>query len=490
MRTVKLLFATLLAAVAAVVVPLALEEPQPAAAWENGLARTPPMGWNNWNSFGCGVNETLVKETVDVMVADGWRDAGYEYVNVDDCWSTKSRNAAGNLVADPVKFPSGMKALADYVHARGMKFGIYADAGTMTCAEYPGSYGHERVDAALFASWGVDYIKYDNCYKPANVTAESRYRAMRDAIIATGRPMALSLCNWGQESPWNWGPSVGNLWRTTGDITPNWSVVMSIFDKNVPLAFAAKPGAWNDPDMLEVGAKLSSGDTGLTYDEARSHFSLWAIMAAPLIAGADLRTLPANMKAIYLNREVIAINQDPLGEQARTTYADAGETILVKPLANGDRVVALFNRSGTAQSVSTTANYMGMPVSSGYTVTDLWTGQVTTTTGAIGRTVKPHETVLLRVKADTPGQSGWTRSLVGKQSGKCLDDPDSSTANGTQVVIWGGCHGGVNEQWTYTSSKQLQVMGKCLDAAPNAAAGTRLQLWDCNGGANQRWTVG
>ncbi|MEU4426327.1 ricin-type beta-trefoil lectin domain protein [Actinoplanes sp. NPDC024001] len=505
MRRTKLwrvLAAGLLAVTAGLAAPVLAEPAKPALAWDNGLALTPPMGWNTWNTFECDISEDLVRETADLMVAEGWLAAGYNYVNLDDCWSAKQRDSSGNLVADPVRFPSGIKALADYVHAKGMKFGIYADNGTRTCAGYPGSHGFETRDAALFASWDVDYIKYDNCAFPADADGnplephQVRYKRMQDAIIATGRPMILAICEWGQSHPWNWGPSVGNLWRTTGDIQPWWGRIDHIYRLNVPAAWAAKPGAWNDPDMLEIGSTPWPDRPALTYDEMRSHFSLWAMMNAPLIAGADLRNLPADLKAIHLNRDVIAINQDPLGEQARQIYVGGTENlvygerhVLVKPLANGDRVVALFNRSDTTQSMSTTANYLSLPASSQYTVTDLWSKQVTTTTGAISRTVKPHETVLLRVRANTPGPGGWTRQLVSKSSGKCLDDPNSSTGNNTEVIIY-ACTNGVNEQWTYTPGKQLQVMGKCLDAYNRGTTpNTRVVLYTCNGQANQQWNV-
>ena len=305
MRRVLAVLATAIAAVG-------LVSPAAPTPWKTGSRRTPPMGWNTWNTFECNINETLVKQTTDLMVSSGMRDRGYTYVNLDDCWMTRNRDAAGNLVADPAKFPSGLKALGDYIHARGMKFGIYESAGTETCQHYPGSLGHEQTDANSYASWGVDYLKYDNCGSPGGETQQDyvrRYSAMRDALKATGRPIAYSICEWGNFSPSTWAPDVGNLWRTTGDITNNWGSIDSIYRQNVGLASAAKPGAWNDPDMLEVG-------DGMDFQEDRAHFTLWAAMAAPLIAGADLRSASVATFSTYLNGDVIAVDQDPLGKQA------------------------------------------------------------------------------------------------------------------------------------------------------------------------------
>ncbi|MCU1659327.1 MAG: agaA, partial [Pseudonocardiales bacterium] len=314
--------------------PFAVASAGPAMAVGNGLAQTPPLGWNDWNAFGCNVSEALVEQTADAMVAGGMRDAGYTYVNIDDCWLTHSRDAAGNLVPDPVKFPHGIRAVADYVHARGLKLGIYEDAGTATCAGFPGSLGHETQDARLFASWTVDYLKYDNCNNNG-IDPVQRYTAMRDALAASGRAIVYSLCNWGENAPWNWGPATGNLWRTTGDIADNWGSMLGIFRANVDHAFAAAPGGWNDPDMLEVG------NGGMTDTEYRSHFTLWAAMAAPLIAGTDLRNASAATRAIYLNKAVIAVDQDSLGEQARQIFTDGTRHVLVKRLSGGDRAVVL-----------------------------------------------------------------------------------------------------------------------------------------------------
>jgi regulation of enolase protein 1 (concanavalin A-like superfamily) len=370
----------------------------PAVALDNGLAQTPPMGFNDWNAFHCNVDEQLIKQTADFFVSSGLKDAGYNYVNIDDCWLEKTRSADGHLVPDHVKFPDGIKGTADYVHSRGLKLGIYEDAGTMTCAKYPGSYGHETTDAQDFADWGVDYLKYDNCnLVPGTGDTQQeyidRYKRMRDALAATGRPIVFSLCEWGNFQPWTWGADVGNLWRTTGDISDNWSKLLSIVHQNMPLAKAAKPGAWNDPDMLEVG------NGGMTDTEYRTHFSLWAEMASPLLIGTDLRkATPATMN-ILENKEVIAVDQDTLGVQGSVISSDGGKDVFVKPLANGDKAVALFNETDTSQTITTSAHDAGLSSTPAYALRDLWTHQTTETAGSIKATVPAHGTVMYRVSA-------------------------------------------------------------------------------------------
>src|SRR3989440_5231501 len=270
------------------------------------------MGFNNWNSTRCKAdfNESMVKSIADIFVSSGLQAAGYRYVNLDDCWAETKRDSGGHLVPSHVRFPHGIKSLADYVHGKGLKFGIYTSAGTHTCnkAGFPGALGHEQQDANTFASWGVDYLKYDNCNNQG-VDAQQRYKAMRDALAKSGRPIAYSICEWGQNKPWTWAAPVGNLWRTTGDISDKWSSMIGKAQTNRGLAQYAGPGHWNDPDMLEVGnGKLS--DT-----EYRSHFSLWAMMAAPLLIGTDLRKASAATFSILENPDVIAVDQDPLGKQ-------------------------------------------------------------------------------------------------------------------------------------------------------------------------------
>jgi alpha-galactosidase len=391
----KLVAATAaLSTVASAVVTLAVVTAAPAQALENGLARTPPMGFNNWNTTHCRAefNEKMVMDMADIFVSRGLKDAGYEYVNIDDCWAKTSRNAQGNLEPDPVRFPRGIKFVADYVHSKGLKFGIYTSAGTKTCntAGFPGGLNNEQRDANLFASWGVDYLKYDNCNNQG-VDARQRYTKMRDALAATGRPIVFSICEWGQNQPWTWAQNVGNLWRTTGDINDSYTKMVDIFKKNLPLAQYAKPGAWNDPDMLEVG------NGGMTPTEYRSHFSLWAIMAAPLLIGADLRKVNNENFTTLLNKDVIAVDQDALGIQGKQISLSANKYVISKPLSNGDYAVALFNNNSSAQTISTTASAIGIGSSSSYNLKDLWSKTTRTTTGAISASVPAHGTVMYRV---------------------------------------------------------------------------------------------
>ncbi|WP_377268239.1 NPCBM/NEW2 domain-containing protein [Peterkaempfera sp. SMS 1(5)a] len=353
------------------------------------------MGFNDWNAFGCDVSEQLIKQTADYFVSSGLKDAGYQYVNIDDCWMTHERDADGRLVPDAVKFPDGIKGTADYVHGLGLKLGIYEDAGTATCAGYPGSLGHETTDAQTFADWGVDYLKYDNCNNKSDGTRQdfvNRYTAMRDALQATGRPIVYSLCEWGQQQPWEWASDIGNSWRTTGDISDNWASMLSILKSNVSLAQYAGPGHWNDPDMLEVG------NGGMTDTEYRSHFSLWSMMDAPLLIGTDLRKASPQTMSILLNKDVIALDQDSLGKQAAVLSSDGGRWVITKELANGDRAVALFNETNQPQHISTTAAALGLPAVKGaYQVRDLWQHADYQSRGTLAATVPAHGTILLRV---------------------------------------------------------------------------------------------
>jgi alpha-galactosidase len=381
--------------VASLVIVAALAVTPAAEALDNGLARTPPMGFNNWNAFGCDVNQQLIEQTADFFVSSGMKDAGYEYVNIDDCWMTHERDARGRLVPDPVKFPDGIAGTAAYVHARGLKLGIYADAGTATCAGFPGSLGHEQIDAQTFADWGVDYLKYDNCNAPPPQTEEyiARYSVMRDALVATGRPIVYSISEWGLTNPWNWAGDVGNLWRTTGDIADNWASLKSIVNQNVPLAPHAKPGAWNDPDMLQIG------NGGMTDTEYRSHFSLWAVMAAPLLAGTDLRAAAPQTMEIYLNDDVIAVDQDPLGVQGAVVSTDGTHLVFAKPLTDGDVAVALFNEGDAPATMSTTAEQVGLDGAPPYTIDDLWSDHTFETADTVAANVPAHGTAMYRVSA-------------------------------------------------------------------------------------------
>lgn len=392
--TAGLLCAAGLAVPAATAAPA---EAPVAPAPADGLALTPPMGFNNWNSTHCRADfdEEMVKGIADLFVTKGLKDAGYQYVNLDDCWALPSRDANGRLVPDPVRFPGGIKAVADYVHAKGLKLGIYSSAGTKTCnsAGFPGALGHEYSDAQQFADWGVDYLKYDNCNNQG-VDARLRYTTMRDALRATGRPIVYSICEWGENKPWEWAGDLGQLWRTTGDISDSWGSMLSILKQNLPLAPYAGPGHWNDPDMLEVG------NGGMTDTEYRSHFSMWSIMAAPLLIGTDLRTASQATFDILGNKEVIAVDQDPLGRQGTVVSSEGGRWVVAKELRDGSRAVALFNESGTAQRISTTARAAGLPDAPGYTLRDLWQHRSYQTAGTVSATVPAHGTVLVRVQAD------------------------------------------------------------------------------------------
>ncbi|GAB2834060.1 hypothetical protein GCM10027091_75090 [Streptomyces daliensis] len=364
---------------------------------KRGLARTPPMGFNNWNATHCRAefNEEMVKGIADIFVEKGLKEAGYEYVNLDDCWALPQRDADGKLVPDPVRFPNGIKAVADYVHSKGLKIGIYTSAGTKTCNRngFPGALGHEESDAQQFADWGIDYLKYDNCNNQG-VPAQERYAAMDKALKKTKRDIVYSICEWGQNKPWEWAAKYGELWRTTGDISDNWGSMLGIMKQNLPLAPYAGPGHWNDPDMLEVG------NGGMTDTEYRTHFSMWSIMAAPLLIGSDLRTATDATYEILGNKEVIAVDQDKLGKQGSVVSSEEGRWVVAKELKGGSRAVALFNESEQEQKISTTAADVGLPEADSYTLRDLWKHEDASSDGTIEATVPAHGTVLLKVSAE------------------------------------------------------------------------------------------
>ncbi|SDY85083.1 alpha-galactosidase [Saccharopolyspora shandongensis] len=375
---------------------LSLAGPAQAAPAEggDGLALTPPMGFNNWNTTHCGpeFNEEMVKGIADIFVEKGLKDAGYEYVNLDDCWALPARDVDGKLVPDPQRFPNGIKAVADYVHSKGLKFGIYTSAGTKTCNVdgFPGGLGHEKSDAQQFADWGVDYLKYDNCNN-WGVDDQKRYTDMANALKETGRPIVYSICEWGENKPWEWAGDLGQLWRTTGDISDSWDSMLSIMKANLELDEYAGPGRWNDPDMLEVG------NGGMTDTEYRTHFSMWSIMAAPLLIGSDLRHADEATMEILGNREVIAVDQDPLGKQGKVISQDGGRWVVSKEMQDGSRVVALFNETDEQVEISTKATDVGLPVADSYTVRDLWKHADSTANGEISADVPAHGTVLVRV---------------------------------------------------------------------------------------------
>ncbi|WP_372744122.1 glycoside hydrolase family 27 protein [Lutibacter sp.] len=311
-----------------------------------GLAQTPPLGWNSWNTFATDINEQLVKDIADKFVTLGLKDAGYEYIVLDDGWMAKERDANGNLVADPVKFPSGIKALADYIHAKGLKFGLYNCAGNTTCAGYPGSRGHEYQDAKLYASWHVDFLKYDWC-NTENINAIGAYTTMGNALIAAGRPIILSICEWGDNEPWKWAGTIGQQWRVTGDIINCWdcevghgswssSGIWKIINMRKDIRKAAGPSNWNDYDMMEVG-------NGMTNAEDRSHFAMWTMLTSPLIMGNDIRSATPETIKTLSNKEVIAVNQDKLGIQGFRFTNENDLEVWIKPIENNAWVISFVN---------------------------------------------------------------------------------------------------------------------------------------------------
>ena len=375
-----------------------------AHALENGLALTPPLGWNSWNKFHCNVSEDLIKSMADGMVASGMKDAGYQYIVIDDCWQV-SRDADGNIVPDPQRFASGMKALGAYIHSKGLKFGIYSDAGEKTCAGRPGSMGHEYQDALSYAKWGVDYLKYDWCHTGKR-NAEEAYATMRDALKASGRPILFSMCDWGTAKPWLWARDTGNQWRTTGDIVDKWQSnrkwpdgsccelgMLDILDLQVGLDSFAGPGHWNDPDMLEVG------NGGMTASEYRAHFSLWCILNAPLIAGNDLRNMSPEIKEILTNKEVIAINQDPLGREGHRVWKDGDLEIWAKPMQDGSRAVLLLNRGAAESEITVPWTALAYPDHLSASVRDLWAHKdLGKFTGKFSAKVPSHDVVVITIK--------------------------------------------------------------------------------------------
>jgi alpha-galactosidase len=368
-------------------------------ALDNGLAKTPPMGWNSWNKFACNVSEELIKQVADAMVTTGMKDVGYQYIVIDDCWQV-DRDSQGNIIPDARRFPSGMKALADYIHSKGLKFGLYSDAGTLTCQKRPGGRGYEFQDARQYAAWGVDYLKYDWC-STGTQNQQASYSIMRDALVKAGRPMVFSLCEWGSSKPWLWARDVGNLWRTTGDIQDCWDCkrdwggmgFVHILDLQNGLESYGGPGHWNDPDMLEVG------NGGMTTTEYRAHFSLWCILAAPLIAGNDIRSMAPEIAELLTNKEVIAVDQDRLGMQGRRVWREGDLEVWARQLADGSRAVALLNRGVTETKISVSWSDIGYPDYLPASVRDLWARKdLGKGAGSFSASVAGHGVVLVRIK--------------------------------------------------------------------------------------------
>lgn len=365
-------------------------------------AQTPPMGWNSWNKFGCNVSEKLIMDMADKMVESGMKDAGYQYVVIDDCWQVE-RDSLGFIQADPDRFPHGMKYLADYIHSKGLKFGLYSCAGSYTCQGRPGSRGHQFQDALMYAKWGVDYLKYDWCSDEGQ-NAQAAYATMSDAIKESGRPIILSICEWGEHEPWKWGKGIGHLWRVTADIRDcyqclfDWGGVgvLNVIDKMADLYPYAGPGHWNDAELLEVG------NGGMTKDEYITHFSMWCMLAAPLMAGNDLTKMDKDTHEILTNKEVIAVDQDPMGEQGRR-FMDMGEKeIWAKPLSNGELAVCFLNRTDIpwkldynwrAQTIYF-ANEVNIHANE-YVIRDLWKHKDIGTTAQNTKTTIPAHGVLM-----------------------------------------------------------------------------------------------
>jgi alpha-galactosidase len=359
---------------------------------DNGLSRTPPMGWNSWNKFGGRVDDAAVRSIADAMASSGMKEAGYQYINIDDTWEA-GRDAQGNIQTNK-KFPD-MKALADYVHSKGLKLGIYSSPGPNTCAGYEGSYGHEEQDARTYAAWGIDYLKYDWCgarnlYSDEEMPAV--YQIMGDALLKQKRPIVYSLCQYGRLDVWKWGADVGgNLWRTTGDIRDAWDSMTRIGFNQNDLVIYAKPGHWNDPDMLEIG------NGAMTNDEYKTHMSLWAILAAPLLAGNDLRSMSPEILAILTNRDVIAVNQDKLGKQGQRVWQTGEQEIWTRSLSGGDVAVAIFNRANDEAKITVKA--ADLKISGKWKARDLWTLQDVAwpSDGEYSVTVPSHGVVMLRL---------------------------------------------------------------------------------------------
>jgi hypothetical protein len=496
-------------ALAAVVVTMAagivgLSDPTPVAA-AAAVVNTPPMGWASWNTFAATINYNVIKAQTDALVSGGLKDAGYQYVNIDEGWWQGTRDSAGNITVDTNEWPGGMQAIAAYIHGKGLKAGIYTDAGRDGCGYYyptgrpaapgSGSEGHYDQDFLQFSRWGFDFVKVDWCGGDAEgLNAQTAYQSISDSIARataqTGRPMVLSVCNWGKQSPWNWAPGMSTMWRTSADIiyygeTASMDRVLANFD-SAQHPSAQSVGHYNDPDMLIVGMP------NFTAAQNRSHLSLWAISGAPLLAGNNLATMSTETRNILGNREVIAIDQDSLGRQGvKVAEASSGLQVYSKVLSgSGRRAVVLLNRTGSAATV--TARFADLGLGATASVRNVWTAtDLGTKTTSYSATVPARDSILLTVAGtENPGGGPKTGALAGRQSGRCLDINNSSTTNGTQAQLW-DCNGQGNQAWTYTSTKQLTIYGnKCLDAY-NAGTtnGTAAVIWDCNGQTNQQWNV-
>lgn len=394
----------------------------------NNLALTPAMGWSSWNHYGCsGVNETVIEQQATAMVSSGLKAAGYTYINLDDCWMAAKRDANGNLVPDPTKFPDGMPALVSYVHGLGLKIGLYEDVGTTTCDNgNPGSSGHYQQDANTFAAWGIDYIKMDWCSN-SGLDPQTAYTQFSQALAATNSNIVFSICDWGTKEPWNWAPAIANSWRTTPDIVDNWLSMLNNLEATSSLAFAAKPGAWNDPDMLEVG------NGGMTNTEDQTHFAMWALLSAPLIAGTDLTNMSSNTLATLTNSEVIAVDQDALGKQG-ILLSDNGAGLQVwSKQVTGGTVVALLNKSMVSAAITANWSDLGLDPSQSVTVRDIWNHvDMGSYTNSISSQVPSHGVTLLKLGATAtpPAQTVY-------EADSSVNQASDGAAVSTCSMTWG-----------------------------------------------------
>ena len=375
------------------VLALLLLLPAGISCLNNGLGRTPQMGWNSWNHYACGISDAIVRQTADAIVSTGLGQAGYNYVNIDDCWA-ESRDGQGNVVPQNSTFPD-FKGMIDYVHGKGLKFGLYSDAGLKTCAGRPGSLGYETNDANRYAEWKVDYLKYDNCNNNGT-SPKLRYPVMRDALNATGRQIFYSMCEWGVEDPATWAADVGNSWRTTGDINDHWDTMINRADLNDKWAKYAGPGGWNDPDMLEVG------NGQMTTIEYETHFSLWCLMKAPLLIGCDITKMSADTKRILTNDELIRINQDALGVQGSKVMVNGSSEVWAGPLYDGSNAVLLLNRGATTVGITAEWKDFNLDPSTDASVRDLWShSDIGVMKGSVSATVASHGVAVYRITPKT-----------------------------------------------------------------------------------------
>lgn len=370
------------------------------------IKNTPPMGWNSWNTFGADINEQLIFDTADKMVETGLSALGYEYLVIDDCWALKERDENGRLVGDPQKFPHGMKAVADYVHSKGLKFGMYSCAGYLTCAAYPGSFEYEFIDAKTFAEWGVDFLKYDYCYHSSVIHGKYLYRRMGLALKNCGRDILFSACTWGADNTAEWiRETSANMWRSTGDVFDNWETIKSIIEQQEAILPYGGAGSFNDMDMLVVGmyGKGNVGLQGLNDTQYKTHFSIWALLGSPLMIGCDVRNMNKETFDILSNEELIKINQDADCRQVFKLSLYSGNNIkaYARNLENGDIAVGFFNLTDKKVTVKFLLDELGLPVSTGKTLEmhEVWNGEtVTVKNGTLIKNIEAFDSLVYRCR--------------------------------------------------------------------------------------------